>query len=91
VTDSDLLHKMADKLRKRAAYLRKCFAENPASTGCLADEVDRLAKEIEEAGPVLEPAATSVGTCRAFAHKHALHTKTNFCDGWEESTFLARQ
>jgi hypothetical protein len=39
---------IVDKLRKRAAYLRKCFAENPASTGCLADELDRQAKEIEE-------------------------------------------
>jgi hypothetical protein len=28
------------------------------------------------------------GTCEAFAHKHALHTKNNFCTNWQESTFL---
>jgi hypothetical protein len=38
---------IVEKLRKRAAYLRKCFHENPASMVCLADELDRQADEIE--------------------------------------------
>lgn len=29
------------------------------------------------------------GTCEAFTHKHALHTKNAFCKNWEKSTFLA--
>jgi hypothetical protein len=35
------------KLRKRAAYLRKCFQDKPASMACLADELERQADEIE--------------------------------------------
>lgn len=29
-----------------------------------------------------------LGTCEAFAHKHALHTKNAFCENWQESMFL---
>jgi hypothetical protein len=39
---------IVEKLRKRAAYLRKCFHENPSSMACLADELDRQAEEIED-------------------------------------------
>jgi hypothetical protein len=41
-------HAIVEKLRKRAAYLRKCFHENPSSMVCLADELDRQAEEIED-------------------------------------------
>jgi hypothetical protein len=40
--------KIIEKLRQRAAYLRKCFADNPSSMACLADELDRQAGEIED-------------------------------------------
>lgn len=36
----------------------------------------------------LNPEPIVLGTCKAFAHKHALHAETNFCEQWEESTFL---
>jgi len=29
-----------------------------------------------------------LGTCQAFAHKHALHTKNTFCENWQKSSFL---
>lgn len=38
---------IVEKLRKRAAYLRKCFQDKPVSMACLADELDRQADEIE--------------------------------------------
>jgi hypothetical protein len=38
------------KLRKRAAYLRKCFQDNPATLACMADELDRQAQEIAAGG-----------------------------------------
>jgi hypothetical protein len=37
---------IVEKLRKRAAYLRKCSLP-PATLICMADELERLAKEIE--------------------------------------------
>jgi hypothetical protein len=39
---------IVDKLRKRAAYLRQCFKDKPTTVACLADELERQAKEVED-------------------------------------------
>jgi hypothetical protein len=48
-------HTIADKLQRRSDYLRKCFQDNPASTACLADELQRQAKEIRAQYVPLSP------------------------------------
>lgn len=40
--------------------------------------------------PVSKPLVQqTLGTCGAFAHKHALHPRSEFCNQWTPSTFLS--